>query len=121
MRNIHTRLEKVERRMGVGVNSEPVCRIMMTALNQPLLPAERCMEILTDAGYWPRKERAFSMVVLLNVPRGLNERQTEMFLREHGEVVFSGAGPDAPNRAREDFMAKYGLVLNEGDGFYRSR
>lgn len=108
----------MERQMGVATG--PVCRIVWMALRQPVLSEERCFEILREAGHWPRSEPPLSMITLSNVPRGLNEEQTELFLREHGHVVFSGAGPNAEKRAKEEFVAKYGLVLNEDDGFDRS-
>jgi hypothetical protein len=41
-----------------------------------------------------------------------------LFLREHGAVVF--AGGENPNRAKQEFVAKYNLVLDEDDGFDRS-
>ena len=50
------------------------------------LDADRCIEILGECGFLPTGVR-FGMVNLMDIPDGLNARELEQFLREHGAMT----------------------------------
>jgi hypothetical protein len=59
--------------------------------NQELaLDADSCLQILRECGHVP--DSRFAVAFFTKVPDGLNAKETERFLREHGAELFGGRG-----------------------------
>jgi hypothetical protein len=59
--------------------------------NQELaLDTNTCIQILRECGYVPKSR--FTVADFTEIPGGLNAKDTERFLREHGAELFRGSG-----------------------------
>jgi hypothetical protein len=59
--------------------------------NQELaLHADHCLQILRECGHVPNSR--FAVARFTKIPDGLNAKETERFLREHGGELFGGLG-----------------------------
>ena len=48
---------------------------------------DSCIDILEESGFWPDSQ--FGVVSLIDVPNGLNAKELEEYLREHGAELSS--------------------------------
>ena len=97
MRSIDTRIRKLEHRLGCGEHAPPGIRVIVSCARlESALPEDRCIQILEECGHLPRNSGGISLVLLGDIPRGLNAKETETFLREHGHRVCG------PKRGRDE-------------------
>jgi hypothetical protein len=94
MRNMNHRLERLERRTEADTSG---LVITVAAAKYYALDAERCTEILRECGYLHSSP---TVIRLTRIPDGLNARELERYLREHGDEICgrkpgSGSGPAA--------------------------
>jgi hypothetical protein len=84
MRNLTSRIERLEQRTR---GNEKALRCVVTGGGAELaLDTDRCAEILTECGFL-QNGTGISLINLLDVPDGLNARELERYLREHGEEI----------------------------------
>jgi hypothetical protein len=87
MRNLTSRIERLEQRTR---GNEKVLRCVVTGGAAELaLDTDRCAEILTECGFL-QNGTGISLINLLDVPDGLNARELERYLREHGDEICNG-------------------------------
>jgi hypothetical protein len=93
MRNMHSRLLKLEHRLRCGDHAQPGIRVIVSQAGlEPALGENRCIEILEECGYLRANSGGISLVLLADIPRNLSAEETERFLREHGYRVCGGPG-----------------------------
>ena len=87
MRTLQRRIRRIEEQL--GSKGKPVLRIVVTAAaRRPVLENHVCMKILEECGYL-RDAGGVSMVRLIDIPDGLDAKETERFLRERGAELCS--------------------------------
>jgi hypothetical protein len=87
MRNLTSRIQHLEQRTTAD---EKALRCVVTRGGAELaLDTDRCAEILTECGFL-QDSTGLSLIDLLDVPDGLNARELERHLREHGEEICGG-------------------------------
>ena len=89
MGNLKRRLEQLERRTGSSGRPGLLFIIARADQPKPALDAQRCAEILRESGH-VRNGRHFTLFDFSRVPRDLNARELEIYLREHGDAVLPG-------------------------------
>jgi hypothetical protein len=93
MKTISKRLVKLEDRLGIA-DGKPRILIVVTPVGRGLaLDEDRCIEILGECGYLP--PGTVRVVDLGRIPRGLNAKELESYLRKHGAET-CGLQPKAP-------------------------
>jgi hypothetical protein len=93
MYNHVRRIAKLEKQFGT-VESESPLLLVVSRIGCPLaLDEDRCVEILGESGFLPRGP-AMGVVNLGRMPKGLNAKETESYLRENGSEIcgFGTAG-----------------------------
>ena len=81
MKTISKRLVKLEERLGLADGKPPFLVVVTYADRSLALDQDRCVEILRECGHL----RSGTMCVNLGrVPRGLNAKELESYLRKHG-------------------------------------
>jgi hypothetical protein len=90
MTNVGKRLDRLEKQFGSG--KHPGLRWVVCKAGWGLpLDQETSMQILGECGFLPTVFR-FSIVDFCRVPDGLDAKQMERFLREHGAELCSPRG-----------------------------
>ena len=89
MKTIYRRLQRLEEPLRLA---DQKCRVYPVCFpNQNLaLDISTCLEILDKCGHFPKSR--FGVAQLTEIPDGLNAKETERFLREHGAELFGGLG-----------------------------
>ena len=82
MRTIQRRLRRVEDRF-LQERSQAVRVVIRAAAVELALDADACVQILEECGYL-RDAGGASVVMLADIPDGLDAEETERFLRERG-------------------------------------
>jgi len=90
MKAISNRLCKLETRLGLGPDADELLVVLTLAARALALDADACVQILRESGFLPR--HALGLVNLGNIPDGLNAKETERFLREHGAEICGSGG-----------------------------
>ena len=85
MSAISKRLCKLETRFGLGPDTDQLLVVLTLAGRGLALDADACVQILRESGFLPRG--AMGLVNLGKIPNGLNAKETERFLREHGAEI----------------------------------
>jgi hypothetical protein len=104
MRAVARRIARLEDRLGPADGTRFL--LLVSRAGQPLaLTKQRCTEILDESGYLPTGTGFFSLVMLSNIPCGLNAEELERYLREHGGELSpngraSARPPAAPTSAQ---------------------
>ena len=83
MRTIQRRLRRVEEQLGLSGKSSGTRVIVSGATRNPVPDNDTCVKILEECGYL-RDTGGYSMVRLIDIPDGLDAKETERFLRERG-------------------------------------
>jgi hypothetical protein len=98
MQSLKRRIERLERVPGYG--SEGGLQVVVTLAGMELaLDSNRCVEILRQSGFL-QTGPYFSLIRLGNVPHGLDARELERYLREHGEEICN------PSAGQRSFVTK---------------
>jgi len=89
MKSIDGRLSKLERRFGIA---DSQARYLMILTDRDLAQAEEdaYVKILDEGGFLPAAGMA--MVDFTVIPRGLNAKETERFVRENGAKIRNPPG-----------------------------
>ena len=89
MKTIYRRLQRLEEPLRLA---QQECRVYTVRFpNQELaLDTDTCLQILRECGYVPKSR--FAVADFAEIPDGLNAKETEIFLREHGAELFGGLG-----------------------------
>ena len=87
MKPIHRRLRRIEDHFSTG-KSEGIRIVISGATRNPVPDNDTCVKILEESGYL-RATGGISMVRLIDIPDGLNAKETERFLRERGAELCS--------------------------------
>ena len=92
MNTIDRRLQRLEEPLRLA---EQKCRVWALVLvsrelvnREPALDMDTCLKILDECGYTPKSR--FAVADFSRIPDGLNAKETETFLREHGAQIFAG-------------------------------
>jgi hypothetical protein len=97
MKSIDGRLSKLEHRLGIA-GSGP--RYLITLIEGDAGPAQDAyLKILDEAGFFPAT--GSYMVDFTLIPRGLNAKEAEKFVRENGALI-CGSGLRLPRIARSN-------------------
>jgi len=93
MRNIERRLSRLQDRLGVGPNT---VRYVVAFTNRDFGAAQdNYMKILDEGGFLPA---AGVVIVDLNlIPRGLNAKEMERFVRENGARICGSSRAQTPS------------------------
>lgn len=89
MYNRVRRIAKLEKQFGT-VESEPPLLLVVSS-GSLALDEDRCIEILGECGFLPTGP-VFAAVSLCRIPKGLNAKETERYLRENGSNICRGQG-----------------------------
>ena len=94
MKNFEGRLNKLEHRFGIGGGA---ARYLVILTDRDLEPADEdaYVQILKEGGFLPTT--GVGMVDFTEIPRGLNAKEEEKFVRENGAVI---CGSRLPRIAR---------------------
>jgi hypothetical protein len=96
MRTAIRRIDKLEHRLGIAAAKRPCSVVVATRAGCELaLNNDACVEILRESGFLPDGPH-FAAVNLLRIPDGLNAKEPERFLREHGAEI-CGSSPQNPS------------------------
>ena len=100
MKAISRRISKIEERFcpASGNRRDTLC--VVSKYNWGLaLDKDTCIDILEESGFLP--DRPCGRVDLMKVPEGLNAKELEKYLREHGsELSFPKRTSDQNNQGR---------------------
>ena len=88
MRTLQRRIGKLEQ-LTVASKQEGLLFTLLRAEARFALDTHRCVEILRDGGFVPDR-RGLAILDFLSVPSGLDARELERYLREHGDEICSG-------------------------------
>ena len=102
MYNRARRIAKLEEQFGTVAGKPPILFVISRVERRLALDRERCIEILGECGTLPTGH-GFAVVNLLNVPRGLNAKETEKYLREHAAEICGFRGQAHALRPRREF------------------
>ena len=92
MYNRARRIAKLEEQFGTVAGKPPTLFVVSSVGCRLTLDRDRCIEILGECGVLPTGP-TFGVVDLLNVPKGLNAKETEKYLRDHAaEICGFGTG-----------------------------
>jgi hypothetical protein len=84
MKNFDRRICNLEERFGVSKKDRHL--VIVSDFSKSLaLDSKRCIQILDESGFL--RQSGFAAVHLLDIPDGMNERETERFLREEGDTI----------------------------------
>jgi len=84
MRTISKRVQNLEKQLGTASGTQQLLLVVSRAGWVLALDQDRCIEILREAGFLPTGRMG---IVDLDIPEGLNAKETEMFLREHAAEI----------------------------------
>jgi hypothetical protein len=89
VKTIYRRLQRLEEPLRLA---QQECRVYVLGFpNQELaLDTDSCLQILRECGYVPKSR--FAVAHFTDIPDGLNAKETELFLRQHGAELFGGVG-----------------------------
>lgn len=90
MKAISRRLCKLETQFGLGPDPNELLVVLTLAARGLALDVDACVQILRESGFLPR--HSLGLENLGNIPDGLNARETERFLREHGAEICGANG-----------------------------
>ena len=99
MKTIDRRIRKLEDRFGLADGKPPLLIVVSLAAKKLALDEDRCVQILRECGHLPTG--AVGLVNLGKIPRGLDAKETERFLRERGAETrgpLNGEGPADASR-----------------------
>ncbi len=85
MRNLQRRIGQLEHRMAADKQDRLLFTLVRTEV-EFALDTDRCVEILRDGGFIPAG-RGLAILDFLSVPAGLNAKELERHLRDHGEEI----------------------------------
>jgi hypothetical protein len=89
MKAIGSRLDRLEKQLGVGKRKPPGIRVVLSRAGWCMaLDQDTCLQILGECGFLAT-DAELSMVNFCQVPDGLNAQETERFLRERGAELCS--------------------------------
>jgi hypothetical protein len=83
MRTVDRRLSKLEHQFGLSKKERLI--ITVTGYGTLAIDEDACVKILDEAGFLPTS--GIAMVNLLDIPDGLDVKETERFLRENGAKI----------------------------------
>lgn len=90
IKTVTNRIGKLEHRFGIV--KQPCMVVVATRSGCELaLDDDSCIDILREGGFLPDGPQ-FAAVNLLQVPDGLNAKELERFLREHGAEICGARG-----------------------------
>ena len=84
MRAVSRRLNKLDLQFGLS-HKHPRLVIFVTGYGTPAIDEDACAKILDEAGFLPAG--GIATVNLLDIPDGLDVKETERFLRENGAKI----------------------------------
>ena len=84
MRAVPRRLNKLDLQFGLS-HKHPRLVIFVTGYGTPAIDEYACVKILDEAGFLPTS--GIATVNLLDIPDGLDVKETERFLRENGGKI----------------------------------
>ena len=85
MYNRVRRVAKLEKQFGTVAGKPPILFVVSSVGCRLALDRDRCIEILCECGVLPRvlpTGPTFGIVNLLEVPKGLNAKEAERYLRD---------------------------------------
>jgi hypothetical protein len=85
MKAIGNRLCKLESRFGLRSKREPMLVVLSLAERRLAVDEDACVQILRECGFL--STGPVSLVNLGKIPDGLNDKETEAFLREKGAEI----------------------------------
>ena len=98
MKVMARRIHALER--SFGSKQKPGLRVVVTGSGRRMaLDSAACLEILEGCGYL-READTVSIARLIDIPDGLDARETERFLRERGAEICSPGRHDRVGTAR---------------------
>jgi hypothetical protein len=86
MRTVTGRIGKLEHRYGIAKGKPGILLVVSAAAWRHPLSVDRCVNILRECGFFPTGA-GIHIVDLIHLPEGLNAKELEKYLREHGEVT----------------------------------
>jgi hypothetical protein len=81
VRTVVGRIDKLEDQLGTGEGEPQILLVVSSSGWEGAMDENRCIQILGETGFLPTGR--IGVVNLLTVPKGLDARQKEAFLREN--------------------------------------
>jgi hypothetical protein len=82
MKSLDRRIDKLEERFGVSKKHR---LLVIISVSGQALDSKRCIQILDESGFV--RSSGLTVVRFLDLPDGLDERETERFLRDEGHKI----------------------------------
>jgi hypothetical protein len=86
MKTVTGRINKLETRLGIAPGKPGLLFVASAAAWRHPLNVEACMDVLSECGF-VYTGSGVGLVNLLHLPEGLNAKDLERFLREHGPEI----------------------------------